>query len=419
MTSDGSTTRRGVLAGAAALVGAVVARQATSAEPVAAPARPSVPPDASAVLGTPSTALSERSVFEQHRALAPTGVLTGPSYSPLHELYGTITPTDLQFQRHHAGIAHIDPSTWRLLVHGAVERELLFTFEDIQRFPAVNRIAFLECSGNGRAAYRAPTPELTCQQIDGLTYNVEWTGVPLKLILREAGLRPDATWMLAEGGDASRLSRSVPIEKALDDALLVYAANGEPLRAANGYPMRLLLPGWEGNLCIKWLRRLELRDQPSMTRDETSKYTDPLPGGRARQFSWVLDVKSIITHPSYPKRLSGPGWWPISGLAWSGRGRVTRVEVSTDDGATWQDAEFMGPSLPMAHVRFQLPWRWEGQEAVLLSRATDETGAVQPTVAEFVEKRGAGTDYHFNAIRAWRVAPDGSVFFRPDPAAPT
>lgn len=411
MSSPPDPTRRKLLGAAAAtVVGSLLARSARAEGPVA-------PADASKVLGGGTTALSERSPFETHRTLEPVGKITGPARAPIHQMVGTITPTDLVFQRHHGGIATIDPARWELLVHGLVDRPTKLTLADLHRFPATSRIAFLECAGNGRAAYRAPKAELTAQDIDGLTANVEWTGVRLKDVLREVGARREATWVLAEGGDAARLARSVPIEKALDDALLAYAINGEPLRAANGYPVRLFLPGWEANASVKWLRRLELRDQPSMTRDETVKYTDSLADGTARMFSWTLEAKSIITSPSYPARLTGPGWWPIQGLAWSGRGRIARVDVSTDGGATWTEAELVGEALPKAHVRFQHPWRWDGEEAVLMSRAVDETGYVQPTVAEFRAVRGHGTDYHFNTIRAWRVASDGAVFFRPDPDA--
>ena len=262
-----------------------------------------------------------------------------------------------------------------------VERPLTFDLEDLKRFPSVTRVHFIECAGNGRNAYRTPKPDMTPQQVDGLTSNTEWTGVPLSLLFREAGVKPKATWFLAEGGDAAVLSRSIPVTKALDDALLVWGQNGEPLRVQNGYPVRLLLPGWEGNACVKWLRRLELIDQPNMSRDETSKYTDPLPGGKARQFSFEMDAKSVITSPVAPAKLSRAGWWPVRGLAWSGRGRITRVEVSTDGGKTWADAELQGPVQPKAHVRFQHMWNWDGKPAVLLSRATDETGAVQPTRA--------------------------------------
>ncbi len=217
--------------------------------------------------------------------------------------------------------------------------------------------------------------------------------------------------MLDEGGDAALLSRSIPIEKMLDDAMVAYAQNGEPIRVANGYPARLLLPGYEGNTCVKWIRRLELIAEPNMSRDETVKYTDPLPDGTSRQFSFIMDAKSIITSPAYPERLAGAGWWPIGGLAWSGRGRITSVDVSTDGGVTWTAAELLGTAHPRAHTRFQHMWQWDGKAAQLMSRATDETGYVQPTLDEYRRVRGAGTDYHFNHIRTWTVATDGSVVF--------
>jgi sulfane dehydrogenase subunit SoxC len=300
------------------------------------------------------------------------------------------------------------------LVHGLVDRPTVFTLADLKRLPSATRTHFLECSGNGRTAYRSPKRELTPQLVDGLTSNAEWTGVPLTVLLTEVGVKPAATWLLAEGGDAGLLSRSVPLEKAMDDALLVYAQNGEPLRPAAGYPVRLLLPGWEGNVNVKWLRRLKLIAQPNMSRDETSKYTDPLPNGTARQFSFVMDVKSIITHPAHPVRLDRHDWVQIAGIAWSGRGKITRVEVSTDRGMTWAAADLQKPVLPKAHTRFTRMWRWSGESATLLSRATDESGATQPSLAQFREKRGQGTDYHFNYMRGWVVEQDGLVVYQAD-----
>ena len=249
------------------------------------------------------------------------------------------------------------------------------------------------------------------QDVDGLTSNSEWTGVQVSALLREAGVRSSATWVLAEGGDASRMSRSIPMAKMLDDAVIAYAQNGEALRMPNGYPARLLLPGFEGNMSIKWIRRLKAIDQPNMSKDETSKYTDPLPDGTARQFSFVMDAKSIITSPAYPRQLTSPGWWPITGLAWTGRGKITRVDVSTDAGKSWTEAELTSPVLAMAHVRFEHMWKWNGGAAHLMSRAIDETGYVQPMLELFRRVRGAGTDYHFNAIRGWLVQPDGRVYF--------
>ena len=335
-------------------------------------------------------------------------------FSPLQSLSGTITPADLHFQRHHNGIALIDPQRYELIVHGLVDRPTVFSLADLRRFPAVTRIHVIECSGNGRAAFKSPRPEMTPQQVDGMSSNSEWTGVPVRALFEAVGIRRGATWFLAEGGDAALVSRSVPLEKGMDDAMIAYAQNGEPLRPANGYPARLLLPGFEGNASIKWLRRIELVDGPIMTRDETSKYTDPLANGTARQFSLVMDAKSIITSPAYPEKLTATGWWPVTGLAWSGRGVITSVEVSTDAGATWTPAQLQEPVLPKAYTRFVHMWKWEGAPAVLLSRATDETGYVQPTRAEFVDARGPGTDYHFNYIRGWRVESGGQVTFAAD-----
>jgi sulfane dehydrogenase subunit SoxC len=404
-------TRRALLAGTAATAGAallgslpeVIPGQGSPATP-AGPGEPRAP-------GRPTSATSVRSTFE-HPARTPVGQVTGASFSPLQDFSGTITPTDLHFERHHGGVPTIDPTAYHLLIHGLVLRPTVFTLEDLKRLPSVTRVYFLECSGNGRAAYRSPQRELTPQLIDGLTSNAEWTGVRLAVLLAEVGVKPGASWILAEGGDAVLLSRSVPLQKAMDDALLVYAQNGEALRPAAGYPVRLLLPGWEGNANVKWLRRLELIAQPNMSRDETSKYTDPLPNGTARQFSFVMDVKSIITQPSHPGRLDRDGWVQISGIAWSGRGKIRRVEVSTDGGVTWAAAELQQPVLSKAHTRFTRMWRWTGGPTTLLSRATDETGATQPTLAEFRERRGTGTDYHFNFIRGWVVEGDGLVVYQ-------
>ena len=405
--SETPISRRAMLAGIAATAGGALLPQIPAATSESTP--PVVTADPSAVPGGGTTPISARSPFE-HPARTPVGVITGPAFTPIHELTGTITPNDLVFERHHAGVAVIDPKRYKLLVHGLVGRPMVFTLDDLRRFPSVSRVHFLECSGNGRNGYRDPKPELTAQMIDGLTSNGEWTGVPLSTLLREVGVEKSVTWFLAEGGDASKLSRSIPIEKAWDDAIVAYAFNGEPLRPANGYPARLFLPGFEANTCVKWLRRIKLIDQPNMSRDETAKYTDPLPGGVARQFSFVMDAKSIITRPSYPTRIDR-GWSEISGLAWSGRGKITRVDVSTDGGRSWSVAELQEPVLSKAHTRFRLPWRWTGGAATLMSRATDETGYVQPTFAAFAAARGRGTDFHFNHIRSWLVRTDGTVVY--------
>ncbi len=412
----GPIDRRRALGVAAGLMGgallgdtAETLAQQVSSSTVASPPAPTAPADASTIPGLPSSPQGLRSPFE-NPTLAPVGVTTGSSNAPLQDLMGTITPSDLHFQRHHNGIAVIDPRRYTLTIHGMVERPLVLSLDDLKRFPSVTRTCFVECSGNGRSAYRTPKPTMTPQDVDGLTSNSEWTGVPVAMLLQEVGVR-GAPWMLAEGGDASRLSRSIPMAKMLDDAMIAYAQNGEPVRIANGYPARLLLPGYEGNMNIKWIRRLKAIDQPNMSRDETSKYTDPLPDGTARQFSFVMDAKSIITSPTYPMQLGSRRWWPVSGIAWSGRGKITRVDVSTDGARTWTEAELVGAVLPMAHTRFRHMWEWDGRPARLMSRAIDETGYVQPTLSTFRRVRGAGTDYHFNAIHTWRVEADGHVFF--------
>jgi sulfane dehydrogenase subunit SoxC len=405
MKREDRISRRDLLAGAALTAGGALLGKlpASPQEATTAGIDPSLAP------GVPTSAVGVRSPFETPTR-APAGVLTGASFSPIHQLTGTITPSDLVFERHHSGVPAIDPKKYKLLVHGLVNRPMVFTLDDLKRLPSVSRVYFLECSGNGRSAYRGAKSDMTPQVIDGMMSNGEWTGVALSVLLHETGTRSSATWLLAEGSDAAKVSRSIPMEKALDDALVAYAFNGEALRPSNGYPARLLLPGFEGNTCIKWLRRIKLIDQPNMSKDETAKYTDPLPGGKARQFSFVMDAKSIITSPTHPQRIER-GWQEISGLAWSGRGKVARVDVSTDGGQSWTAAALQEPVLSKAHTRFRLMWEWNGRPVSLMSRAVDETGNVQPTRAAFEAQRGSGTDYHYNYIRVWNVERDGRVMF--------
>lgn len=409
-------SRRTLIAGAAAAASGLLVTGLPGADaqqpaaPIAAPSSKVAPVDPTKAPGAPTTAVGERSPFI-HPERAPIGEITGTSLTPLQDLAGTLTPADLHFTRIHAGVPTIDPAKHTVLIHGLVDRPIEFSVADLKRFPSVTRAYFIECSGNGRAAYRTPKPDMTPQQVDGMTSNSEWTGVPLRTLFHEAGVKSGASWFLAEGGDASVLARSIPVAKGNDDALVVWAQNGEPLRPEQGFPIRLLLPGYEGNTNVKWLRRIKLGTEPFMTRWETSKYTDPLPGGKARIFSFEMDAKSIITSPAYPERLAGPGWWPVRGLAWTGRGRITRVDVSTDAGRTWLPAELLTPLSSKAHVRFEHMWQWDGNESLLMSRAVDDHGYVQPTMAQLKAVRGPGTDYHFNSIRAWRVARDGSVTF--------
>jgi sulfane dehydrogenase subunit SoxC len=323
-------------------------------------------------------------------------------------MYGIITPSSLHYERHHAGVPDINPDQHRLLIDGLVERPLLLTMEDIRRLPSVSRIHFLECGGNSGGEWQAKTgPD--AQRSYGLASCSEWTGVPLRLVLAEAGVKPEAKWMIAEGADACRMQRSVPLVKDLDDALLAYGQNGEPLRPEQGFPLRLLTPGWEGNIQVKWLRRLFVTTEPHFTRDETSKYSDLMPDGKARIFTLTQEAKSVVTFPSGGRRLAGSGWYEITGLAWTGRGRITRVEVTVDGGRTWQEARLDEPVLRKAFTRFRLPWRWDGKAAAIASRATDESGYVQPTREQLIAVRGRNSGFHFNGIKMWRVQADGSV----------
>ena len=360
-------------------------------------------------IGRPLRAYGERSEFEKSlRALPTTKILeVGQSYTPLAEIYGIITPSALHYERHHSGVPTIDPAAHHLLIHGMVERPLIFTMDDLRRLPSVSRVCFIECAGNSHAGY-GPRDAPTVQLSHGLVSCSEWTGVRLSLLLSEAGAKPGAKWILGEGADAAKMQRSIPLKKAMEDILVAYGQNGEALRPEQGYPLRLVIPGWEGNANVKWLRRLKVTDQPYMTRDETSKYTDSMPDGTARQFTFVMEAKSVVTFPSGGQKLAGAGFYEITGLAWSGRGRIDRVEVSTD-GNTWQNAELSEPRLPAALTRFRLPWRWDGREAVVQSRATDETGYVQPSHEALVAVRGPNYEYHNNCIRPWRVLADGSV----------
>jgi sulfane dehydrogenase subunit SoxC len=392
-------TRRSVLTSAITLAGSVTLAGLASAQTT-----PQVPDDPTKVQGRPPNELGNRSPFETPRRIASAAI----SLTPLDLLNGIITPSDLHYERHHAGVPLIDPNRYTLALHGMVDRPTIYTLDDLRRFPSVSRIMFLECSGNSRWEKGPPTD--TAQTLHGLTSTSDWTGVPVTTLMKEVGVQAGATWVLAEGQDAAIMSRSVPIEKMLDDAFIAYGQNGEALRPEQGYPARLMLPGWEGNINIKWLRRLKFGDQPFETREETSKYTDPMPDNSARQFTFYMEAKSTITWPTAKiGTMPARGPWEIRGIAWSGRGRITRVEVSTDGGLTWADATLVDPVLPVAHTRFLFEWTWDGSEAILTSRATDETGYVQPSRNELVSVRGTASFYHYNGQQNWRVASDGTI----------
>jgi sulfane dehydrogenase subunit SoxC len=375
------------------------------------------PPETPPWMKSPGAGMSEYGSPARHEGhVKRTGIGSRPgttgsgaSRTPLEALDGMITPSGLHFERHHSGVPDIDPARHRLLIHGMVRRPLLFTVEALLRYPRVSRIHFLECSGNSAVMYGATPPSQTAGQAHGLVSCSEWTGVPLRLLLEEAGVEPSAPWILAEGADAAAMSRSVPMAKAMDDALLALFQNGERLRPENGYPVRLFLPGYEGNMSVKWLRRIKVTATPTMTKDETSRYTDLQADGKALMFTYPMEVKSVITRPSFGLGLAGPGLYEISGLAWSGNGTVARVDVSTDAGQTWAAAALTPPALPRAITPFRLAWKWDGRATVLKSRATDDRGAIQPERDRFIAEHGTNATYHYNAIHAWAVQANGEV----------
>ncbi len=329
------------------------------------------------------------------------------SLTPYQSLHGIITPSALHFERHHNGMPSINPDRHRLMIHGLVDRPLTFAMNDLVRFPSVTRTLFIECSGNSGHEWKGPSGK-TVQDTHGLMSTSEWTGVPLATVLAESGVKPDASWVLAEGSDAAAMTRSLPLTEVLKDALLCYAQNGEALRPEQGYPLRLVIPGWEGNTCIKWIRRLKLGTASFMRREETSRYTDLMPDGKSRQFTFVMEAKSVITSPSGGQRIE-PGFVEIRGLAWSGLGSVRAVDVSADGGRTWHPTQLQAPVLPRCHTRFRFGWHWNGDETIIQSRCTDETGYVQPTRTALVASRGTNSFYHYNAIHSWKIDRQGNV----------
>ncbi len=330
------------------------------------------------------------------------------SFTPLADLKGIITPSGLVFERYHAGRPEIDPDEHRLMIHGMVDRPIILTMDDLMKFPSTSMIRFLECPANGGMEWRGA--QMTKLQFThGMLSCCEWTGVLLSTILAEVGVKKGASWILAEGADGAHMSRSIPMEKAMDDALIVYAQNGEALRREQGYPIRLINPGWEGNTCIKWLRRLEIGDSPYYQREETSKYTDLMADGKAREFTFVQEANSVVTSPCPENPLKGKGKYWLEGLAWSGRGRIKAVDVSLDGGINWRPARLTGMIEPRALTRFGMEWDWDGSPALIQSRAIDETGYVQPTYTQLRAVRGSSSIYHKNAIHTWRLHADGSV----------
>ena len=393
--------RRGlVLASAAAGVGA-------NAEPAAAlPASMLTPGEPFSNYGQPS-----KHEAQTLRRIGANRLLPGNglSFTPLEDLEGMLTPSGLHFERHHNGVPQIDPRQHRLLIHGLVRQPLSFSVPDLQRYPMRSHLIFIECGGNSNAMWHNVPVQRPVGSVHGLVSCSEWTGVPLSILLDEAGVDPQATWAIAEGADAVAMNVSLPLTKLMDDCIVALYQNGEAIRPENGYPLRLIAPGWEGVLNVKWLHRLLLTDQPVMARNETAKYTELQADGSARMFTFRMDVKSVITSPSAGQRLNEPDVYEIRGLAWSGHGRIRKVEVSADGGRSWAKAALQDPVLPHCLTRFRAAWKWSGAPAVLKSRATDEAGNVQPERAALVKQRGTNGYFHCNAIVCWAVDDEGSV----------
>jgi sulfane dehydrogenase subunit SoxC len=349
----------------------------------------------------------QRAIIEPYQDVAPAFSLSG---TPHQRLRGTITPSGLHFEVHHGGRPDVDPEVHRLMIHGLVERPLKFDLDALERYPMVTETHFLECAGNSLFNAVMPEPmQAGCDMLHGLLSNSEWTGVPMSVLMDEAGVRPEGTWAIAIGSDGPSLARSIPMEKIMQDGILALYQNGERIRPEQGYPMRLLLPGFEGNMNVKWLTSLWVTDAPALTKHESGEYTEILADGKSVMFTFAMDVKSFITHPSATMTMSGPGLYEISGLAWSGAGPVRKVEISADGGESWAEAELVEPVLPRALTRFRLPWQWDGAPTILMSRAEDSMGSVQPARSVWKERYDPSNFLHYNAIQPWQITSEGAV----------
>lgn len=338
--------------------------------------------------------------------------------TPIQESMGIITPNGLFFSRSHGGVAHINPNEHRLMITGLVEKPLVLTMEQLKRYPSVTRTHFIECPANGGQEWRGPQYN-SLQFSKGFMSCAEWTGVYIKDILKDLGVKKDALWMLAEGGDSSKMGRTIPMEKVLDDAMIVWGQNGEALRPEQGYPIRLLVPGWEGNLCVKWLRRLDFASEPWYCKEETSKYTVLKPNGHIMQHTYANEVNSTVTSPSPEidwSHLKEGDVVEIEGLAWSGMGTITGVDISFDGGKNYVEAQLKGLVLPKCWTRWSYMYtipkdfkHTDGNQLLLTSRAMDDAGFVQPTIDQELTAVGVEAVYHRNAVETWRVEQDGKV----------
>jgi sulfane dehydrogenase subunit SoxC len=415
VAGNGLIDRRALLSRGFAAATGMTAASLAAAEPLENDPWSRVP-------GITTAPIEPRSRFEAKVARTLTNPDGEPrtqhARTPHHLLHGTMTPNQLHFTIVHTGSPDIDPDKHRLVIHGLVRRPLIFTLEALSRYPMQSRMAFIECAGNSAPMFSKEPIQANLQALHGLVSCAEWTGVPLSILLDEAGIDSRAKWVIAEGADSGALNRSVPLAKCMDDAMVALYQNGERLMPGNGYPMRLLLPGYEGNMNVKWLRRLTLTDQAAMTYQESRNYSPLLPDGKAYKFYFINEVKSFITHPSFGSVLKTPGYYEISGIAYSGTGRIAKVMVSADGGTSWGEAALQEPRLPMAFTRFRMPWRWNGQAAILQSRAFDEAGNLQPMRAEFASARGetktvpnviAFANQHYNSITSWGIERNGEI----------
>ena len=407
-------SRRAFLSGAAAVGAGVVtssAARAQTADPLIVESQDWAQSFGDGVDATPYglPIEYEGDVIRRNVEWLTADTVSSINFTPIHALDGTITPQGCAFERHHSGAIDLKKSDYRLMINGLVDTPLVFTYEDLERFPRENHVYFCECAANTGMEW-AGAQLNGAQFTHGMIHNMEYTGVPLRLLLQEAGYDTAGKWVFVEGADASSNGRSIPMEKALDDVLVAFKANGEALRKEHGYPVRLVVPGWEGNMWVKWIRRIEVTNEPVESREETSKYTDTLEDGTSRKWTWAMDAKSVVTSPSPQAPIAhGKGPLVITGLAWSGNGAITRVDVSRDGGKTWETARLAKPGEKMALTRFYLDVDWDGSEMLLQSRAMDETGYVQPTKAQLREVRGLNSIYHNNCIQTWWVRENGEA----------
>ena len=412
--------RRDFLRGAFAAASAGLAAGAVHAQPaVPAGGDPNILelPQHSKGLGRPvaTDGYGKPSTYEANVQRRPSPGLTqtrqaSVSFAPLQSLFGIVTPSGLHFERHHQGWWDIDPSKHRFMVNGLVKAPKVFTMDELMRLPSVSRFHFIECGANtGMEWGNVAVP--TCQYTHGMLSCSEFTGVPLQVLLDIAGVDTKrAKFVLAEGADGSSMTRTIPMALVRSGEVLVaYGQNGEMLRPENGYPLRLVVPGVQGVSWVKYLRRIEVGDQPWATKDEAVHYVDLMPDGTHRQYTSLQECKSVVTTPSGGQVLLDKGFYAITGLAWSGRGKVKAVDVTVDGGRTWRPARLQEPVMSKCLTRFSLDWVWDGKPAIVQSRATDETGYVQPNYRQLRAVRGTRSIYHNNAIQSWLVGESGEV----------